>query len=557
MMAPPVKRNHSGSNVMNGTEGSFKMYKRDPAHRVFVNRSLNMAKIKIFGFDMDYTLAVYKSPVYESMGFEKLKDRLVAIGYPEDIKAFQYDPAFPCRGLWFDKQYGTLLKVDCYGNILVAVHGFRFLKSHEITRLYPNKYVQLDENRMYVLNTLFNIPETYMIACMIDFFTSKTDYVKSDGGVRCGDLYMSYKSIFQDIRNSVDWVHFHGDMKDLTVQNLEKYVHKDKRLPLFLERIRGHGAKTMIITNSDYKYSNKIMEYLLDFPETKGRNWLTFFDYVVVDAQKPMFFKDGTILRKVDRATGTLSLGHHVGPLEKGCVYSGGSVEVISELIGAKGKDVLYVGDHIFGDILRSKKEHGWRTFLVVPEMSQELKVWTEQKSLFDKIELLECEMADSYRNLDSSTREIPDISKQKRLMMETVHKLDLSYGMLGSLFRSGSRQTFFSAQVQRYADLYSANLLSLLHYPFTYMFRAPAMLMPHESTVEHDMHFKLEEGDTSIGLRERPKDFDLETPPKLAKQMNVPHLHANIPQKVTHYHDEDDYSDEDSSGSAFSEKSV
>jgi 5'-nucleotidase len=73
-------------------------------------------------------------------------------------------------------------------------------------------------------------------------------------------------------------------------------------------------------------------------------------------------------------------------------------VEVISELIGAKGKDVLYVGDHIFGDILRSKKEHGWRTFLIVPEMSQELKVWTEQKNLFDQIEILECQMADSYR---------------------------------------------------------------------------------------------------------------------------------------------------------------
>lgn len=71
---------------------------------------------------------------------------------------------------------------------------------------------------------------------------------------------------------------------------------------------------------------------------------------------------------------------------------------MISELIEAKGKDVLYVGDHIFGDILRSKKEHGWRTFLVVPEMSQELKVWTEQKNLFDQIEILECQMADSYR---------------------------------------------------------------------------------------------------------------------------------------------------------------
>ena len=32
------------------------------------------------------------------------------------------------RGLWFDTQYGNLLKVDAYGNILVCVHGFEFLK---------------------------------------------------------------------------------------------------------------------------------------------------------------------------------------------------------------------------------------------------------------------------------------------------------------------------------------------------------------------------------------------------------------------------------------------
>ena len=38
---------------------------------------------------------------------------------------------------------------------------------------------------------------------------------------------------------------------------------------------------------------------------------------------------------------------------------------------------------------------------------------------------------------------------------------------MLGSLFRSGSRQTHFSTQVARYADLYAATLLNLLYYPF------------------------------------------------------------------------------------------
>ncbi len=34
---------------------------------------------------------------------------------------------------------------------------------------------------------------------------------------------------------------------------------------------------------------------------------------------------------------------------------------------------------------------------------------------------------------------------------------------------------------------MYAATILNLLYYPFSYMFRAPAMLMPHESTVAHE----------------------------------------------------------------------
>ena len=36
-----------------------------------------------------------------------------------------------CRGLWFDTLYGNLLKVDPYGNILVCLQGFRFLKRYD------------------------------------------------------------------------------------------------------------------------------------------------------------------------------------------------------------------------------------------------------------------------------------------------------------------------------------------------------------------------------------------------------------------------------------------
>ena len=48
-----------------------------------------MEKIKFFGFDMDYTLAEYKSPQFEILGFDMVKERLVTLGYPSQIRDFQ------------------------------------------------------------------------------------------------------------------------------------------------------------------------------------------------------------------------------------------------------------------------------------------------------------------------------------------------------------------------------------------------------------------------------------------------------------------------------------
>ena len=55
-----------------------------------------------------------------------------------------------------------------------------------------------------------------------------------------------------------------------------------------------------------------------------------------------------------------------------------------------------------------------------------------------------------TFSNLDSSAKEKPDISAVRNAMQEVIHEMDMSYGLLGSLFRSGSRQTFFSSQVVR-----------------------------------------------------------------------------------------------------------
>lgn len=55
-------------------------------------------------------------------------------------------------------------------------------------------------------------------------------------------------------------------------------------------------------------------------------------------------------------------------------------------MTGVGRRQVLYVGDHIYGDILRSKKALSWRTMLVIPELETELSIL--QRHPFDMEEL-------------------------------------------------------------------------------------------------------------------------------------------------------------------------
>ena len=206
-----------------------------------------------------------------------------------------------------------------------------------------------------------------------------------------------------------------------------------------------------------------------------------------MDARKPLFFSEGTVLRRVDKNTGRLSIGKYVGDeLHENAVYSGGSSEILSKLVGAKGKDVLYVGDHIFGDVVKSKKIRGWRTFLIIPELNDELNVWTNKQEMWLDIQRFDQELSQLYRNLNQSDKTKPHVGSIKKALDATIHSMEMAYGTMGSLFRSGYRQTFFASQVMRFADIYASSLLNLLYYPTFYMFRSPAMLLPHEATVSH-----------------------------------------------------------------------
>lgn len=69
----------------------------------------------------------------------------------------------------------------------------------------------------------------------------------------------------------------------------------------------------------------------------------------------------------------------HVQLLHNPCAAASQAYQLMT---GQACLQVLYVGDHIYGDILRSKKTLGWRTMLVVPELETELEIQVSQAAL-------------------------------------------------------------------------------------------------------------------------------------------------------------------------------
>lgn len=43
---------------------------------------------------------------------------------------------------------------------------------------YPNKFLQVSssDSRIYIYNTLFNLPEIYLLSCVMEYFLNNKDY---------------------------------------------------------------------------------------------------------------------------------------------------------------------------------------------------------------------------------------------------------------------------------------------------------------------------------------------------------------------------------------------
>ena len=351
------------------------------ARQVFVNRNLRMSNVELIGFDMDYTLAIYHMRRIEQLSFDMTLARLVSDrGYPKGIGSLRYDHGFVIRGLVVDKSNGNLIKMDRFGHVGRAYHGLRPLEDDERRRLYRNERIELNKNPRYAwIDTLFALPEAYLYAGIID----QLDAV----GVK-----VDHEKLYDDIRECIDTVHRDNSLKAEIIKDIGHYIFKDPELGPALHKLRSGGKKLFLLTNSLWDYTEVVMRYLLDGVVPEYPSWRNYFDWVVTGASKPAFFSEPRPFLEVDQASGESRPMPDGAPLERGKIYQGGNLPGLQKGTGFAADRVLYVGDHIFGDILRSKKTSLWRTCMVVQEIEDEINYTDgrhEKISTLSEIELL------------------------------------------------------------------------------------------------------------------------------------------------------------------------
>jgi HAD superfamily 5'-nucleotidase-like hydrolase len=470
--------------------------------RIFCNRNLRLHGTSWVGFDMDYTLAIYNQPEMDELSIRATIDKLVQRGYPEFIRSIPYSTTFPVRGILIDKRFGHILKMDRYKHVCKGFHGFRELTREEIRSLYHAKKVRPATARYHWIDTLYALSEAALYAAIVEAFEHR-------------QMAIDFGKVFSDIRESIDEAHRDGTILEAVNADYPRYVIKDEKLAPTLHKFRSAVKKLFLLTNSRWTYTDRMMTYLLGGAMSEYPTWRNYFDVVIAAATKPAFFQERRPLMERDGET----LKPAQFPLERGRVYEGGNLHELERALGVTGDQILYVGDHIYGDILRSKKDSAWRTAMIIQELETEVRAhescaddFSRTEALEDARERLEDELRFYQTRFKELSRRIEQAQAQpngikvaeleaersrvKRAVERVRGRLRQVDGELtaierridqrfhpfwGSLLKEANEQSSFGAQVEEYACLYTSRVSNFLSYSPQQFFRSPRDEMAHE----------------------------------------------------------------------------
>ena len=227
---------------------------------IFCSRTLNLRSIRAIGYDMDYTLINYDVNAWEGRAYAYGLESLREQGLP--VEGLSFDPQLVIRGLIMDKEKGNLIKVDRFGLVKRAMHGTRMMSVAEIRQVYGREVVNLrNEGRWLFLNTLFSVSE----ACMMQQLVDRLDLSSSHYHIWPLSLgNITYQDLYKLVAKALFRTHVEGKLKSEIIQEPEKFVELDPSMAQTLMDQRDSGKQLLLITNSDFEYTNKMMSYSYD-----------------------------------------------------------------------------------------------------------------------------------------------------------------------------------------------------------------------------------------------------------------------------------------------------
>lgn len=465
---------------------------------IYCNRTLNLNSIKAIGYDMDYTLVHYNVEKWERETYDQMKS-LLSERFGWDIKHLEFDPESIIRGLIIDKIHGNIVKANRFGFVKKARHGMREMSFDEQKKLYARNIVDLHESRWEFLNTVFSLSEGCLFAQLVDLYDQ--DKLSEVVG---------YEDLFNHVREVCNQTHLEGSIKKIIMQKPEEYIEKDPNLGLALLDQKKSGKKLLLITNSDWSYTQRVMDFILKPQDLEGSNWREFFDVLIVSARKPDFFSNTNGLFQVMPESGFLkpSSPAEIAP---GKVFYGGSANAVEKHLGFSGDEILYVGDHMFGDVHVSKKALRWRTGLILSELTGEIdsqtahhkqevrlhRLMNEKEELEHKLRLGRLELQRNKLGYGIkkpySAEDLEKLQKDMEQIRQKLVELDKDISPIaretaslhnkywGLLMRTGNDKSLLAYQIERYADIYMTQVSHLgLATPFAF-FRSIRGQLPHD----------------------------------------------------------------------------
>ncbi|MCA9323065.1 MAG: HAD-IG family 5'-nucleotidase [Planctomycetes bacterium] len=461
----------------------------DRRRTVFTNRSLRFERVKAVGFDFDHTLALYNCPALDGLAMKMVIERLVREeGYPVDFADGLPDAQFACKGLIVDIEMGNVCKIDRFGHVVHAYHGQERLGQAERRRLYGDAdhipHVT-HKDRFVQVDSAFAKPEVLI-------FSALAPRVAAEG--------KSCKALWKTIRHHTDMIHRDGTLKEVLMADPAAYLSPDPEIIAMLRHLRAGGKRVFLLTNSEWSYTRAMMNTALGLPGgADDLGWVELFDFVVCEAKKPSFF----LSRTPQPMTATA---------EHPKVYCGGNIDELEQRVGSAGLEILYVGDHIYADLITSKRSSHWRTMLVISELEEELEVhedlpgfarqlrdvdlhraqtdlevhhWQSLERVLRKLEtddqqlLIESLIGQCVRQRDRARKALRQYIRQRESLRTRISEAINPYW--GSLFRAGSELTYYGKQLEDFACTYTGRASNLTLYPRDFYFRSGFDHLPHE----------------------------------------------------------------------------